>query len=154
MPISTYVEDFTRWHRRDTKDYWRKYWRKYSWEKIHDLSPSREILRQISCLRFFPGREILRQISCLRLFPGREIWRQIPSVPLVADMKFYVKFCDLGKSRSEYCRQISRLGKKVADMKFDVKFREFGGKSWIFHEIWRQYLGPVCPSRATITNRS
>ena len=45
------------------------------------------------------------------------------------------KFCDRGK---------------VADMKFDVKFRDLGESREIFHEIWRQYLGLICPSRATI----
>ena len=49
-------------------------------------------------------------------------------------MKFDVKFRDRGK---------------VADIKFDVKFRDSGKSRELFHEIWRQYLGIVCPSRAT-----
>ena len=81
-----------------------------------------------------------------------EGWRQmlgLPSLPekylrqilwsrKVADMKFDVKFHDRGK---------------VADMKFDVKFRDLGESREIFHKMWRQYLGLVCPSRATIRDR-
>ena len=52
--------------------------------------------------------------------------------------------------RHKIWRQVSRTG-EVADMKFYVKFRHLGESREIFHEIWRQYLGLVCPSRATIT---
>ena len=52
-----------------------KYWRQYSWKKMHDFSPGREIWRQISCLRLFPGREIYREYfpSKLRGLSGTKI---------------------------------------------------------------------------------